>query len=150
MKYELYYETTSRLLAAHGLHDWHVTSDKAIHRLGYAHSGKKIISLSIYHLQNSDDSEIIDTIRHEVAHAIVGTRNKHNSLWKMKAIEIGARPKACGPAVKNIETIVKPKYSGICAKCGKAFYAYRRLKGMQNRIHAVCGKEGIVAFSPCY
>ena len=39
---------------------------------------------------NGDD--IINTVLHEIAHAIAGGENHHNGYWKSCAIAIGAKP----------------------------------------------------------
>jgi hypothetical protein len=40
--------------------------------------------------------EIVDTILHEIAHALVGPRHGHDTVWKAKCTDIGARPERCG------------------------------------------------------
>lgn len=42
-----------------------------------------------------DPAHVVDTIRHEIAHALAGARAGHGSVWKMWARTVGAIPVAC-------------------------------------------------------
>ena len=80
----------------HGLNDWSVritTSERA--PLGLCSDKDKCIILNALHLDIHPDSEIIDTIQHEIAHALVGCMNGHNDVWMKKAVELGANPVPC-------------------------------------------------------
>lgn len=39
-------------------------------------------------------ADLLDTLRHEYAHLIVGIHHKHNVRWRMAAASLGAKPKA--------------------------------------------------------
>lgn len=66
--------------------------------------------------------QVIDTLRHEAAHAIAGVEAKHGPVWKATARRLGATPKACGTLsaaqreARAAET--KPRYTLRCARCG--------------------------------
>lgn len=47
------------------------------------------IIINAHHIDLHDEKEIINTIRHEIAHALVGPGHGHNSIWADKAKEIG-------------------------------------------------------------
>lgn len=53
----------------------------------------KTIEVSIFFLSHATREESRDTIRHEIAHALVGN-HLHDSRWKEIARRIGARPSA--------------------------------------------------------
>lgn len=72
----------------HGLTDWNFKLDKAKRRLGSCQYHSKTISLSI-HLFKLPEEEIMQTLLHEIAHALVGPRAGHGPRWKQKAIAIG-------------------------------------------------------------
>lgn len=137
---------TRDLLDSHGLEDWHIrlTIDLTKPFLGLCSGKDKCIILNAHHIDTHPDVEVIDTIRHEVAHAIVGTEHGHNDIWKAKAVELGAAPTICStmsldPHIINAirsgaevkvefteETIVHrtPKYTVTrlqdkCETCGK-------------------------------
>lgn len=51
-----------------------------------------VIQISTHHCIHSDEEYIKDTILHEIAHALVGTHNGHNEVWKEMAVKVGAKP----------------------------------------------------------
>lgn len=71
---------------------------------------------------NSEDT-VLNTILHEIAHALAGGRAKHGWRWKLIAAGIGAKPERCAAA----DTIKPPgKYNLVCRSCGKRIIRYRR------------------------
>jgi hypothetical protein len=78
-------------LDKYGLSDWHIriTTDPNAPFLGLCVYKDKSIILNAHHIDIHPRAEIINTIRHEVAHAIVGPGHSHNSTWEEKAREIG-------------------------------------------------------------
>lgn len=78
-------------LDKHNLTDWKVriSNDPNQPYLGLCSYKDKAILLNAYHCEIHPDTEIINTIRHEVAHALVGFSNGHNEIWAAKAKEIG-------------------------------------------------------------
>lgn len=44
----------------------------------------------------NDREQVLDTIYHEIAHAIVGGKHHHDRVWKAKARELGAVPTPAG------------------------------------------------------
>ena len=47
------------------------------------------ISINYNHAINDCESEVRNTILHEIAHAIVGANNGHKKIWQVKARELG-------------------------------------------------------------
>jgi len=111
----------------HGLLDWSFKWDKGKRRMGYCSATKNVVSMSIigYTLRPIEDS--INTLLHEIAHALVGCSNGHNRIWKNKCIEIGCSP----TRTFNIpaEQMAKPAYGATCGCCGKIHTKYRKTKG---------------------
>lgn len=120
-----------RHMQAHGLHGWKFKWSKSNSRLGSCHYSTKTIKLSIYYL-HLQDAEIIDTILHEIAHALVGRGHRHGHVWKAKAREIGARPKACASVGASTKP---PLYKLHCHKCGYARSFFRKVRRKYS-----CGK----------
>jgi hypothetical protein len=85
-------EVGRKLLDEFGLHDWTIQLDNSVERVGQCRPGKKEIGVSFYYLEESTWEEIEDTIRHEIAHALVGPGHGHDLTWKRKCIEVGAKP----------------------------------------------------------
>lgn len=75
-----------------GLADWGVrlsVQDKDKSYLGLCSYKDKVIILNGFHVDIHPDLEIIDTIKHEVAHAVVGSGHGHDEVWATKAKELG-------------------------------------------------------------
>lgn len=77
------------LLRDHGLEHWRVTTDRAKTRAGVCRFGARTISLSAPLTRLHDESEVRDTLLHEIAHALVGPTHGHDDVWRSKAVEIG-------------------------------------------------------------
>ncbi len=78
-------------LDKYGLSDWHVrlTTDPNAPFLGLCVYKDKSIILNAHHIDMHPRAEILNTILHEVAHAIVGPGYGHSETWAEKAREIG-------------------------------------------------------------
>jgi hypothetical protein len=55
----------------------------------------KRIEISKYYAQHSPRESILDTLLHEIAHALAGPKAGHGPSWKAIAVRIGANPRAC-------------------------------------------------------
>lgn len=77
-------------LNRHGLKDWGVmiTTNPDLPFLGKCMYKDKKIVLNAFHIDIHPDAEVIDTILHEVAHALCPLQG-HNDVWATKAREIG-------------------------------------------------------------
>lgn len=96
---------------------WTFKLDNAKRRFGCCKYNKKQITLSKFLLPHvANDSDIIDTILHEIAHALVGSRHGHDHVWKAKAIEIGCKAQRCGgDKIKDRSELAKTyKWIGTC------------------------------------
>lgn len=81
---------TRDLLDSNGLKDWHIHLNTNVNSnfLGLCSYKDKSILLSAHHIDIHPNEEIINTIRHEVAHALC-PGNGHDSIWAAKARELG-------------------------------------------------------------
>ncbi len=110
--------TAKNLLKHHGLHDWVVATNRAMTTAGRCSYRKKTIFISKHHMLNSKENEVLDTIIHEIAHALT-PGHKHDAVWKSKAIELG-----CSGNV-YCTTFTKKPFHISCA-CRKVnLYRYR-------------------------
>jgi len=142
-------ETTAlanRLLKEYGLAElgWRFEFSNRKTQVGTCfHTEKKIVFSKWY--VESHPNQIEDTIRHEIAHALVGPEHGHDNVWRRKCLEVGARPERCvntddGHATrtakhnwelrcdnKDCPNTTRWKYDrlsrraryGICPNCGK-------------------------------
>ena len=65
--------------------------------LGQAH-GNGTVKLSTLFIGTPARRDLIDTIRHELAHLIAGLRAGHGARWRQIARNLGAQPRATGDA----------------------------------------------------
>lgn len=96
----------------HGLlqQGWVLQFDQAVSRSGYCSYRQKIISLSEPITLLNPKSEVLDTILHEIAHALT-PGSGHNQYWKSMAMSIGGSGSRCAAA----DTKVPPKkWIGYC------------------------------------
>src|SRR4051794_5930902 len=71
-----------RLLALYDLSCWEFGWDKARRRLGLCDHGRQRVSLSVFFVRRNSTAAIVDCLKHEVAHAIVGRGHGHDEVWK--------------------------------------------------------------------
>jgi predicted SprT family Zn-dependent metalloprotease len=105
----------NELMELHGITEkgWIFVFDNAKLRYGCCKHRYKQITLSQYMLPHMADSDIIDTILHEIAHALVGRGNGHNWIWRRKAREIGCKAQRCGSKIKDRSKLTY-KWTGTC------------------------------------
>lgn len=86
--------------------------------------GIKKIEFSKKFLQFGTEAQIMDTIKHELAHAFVywttGELHGHDKIWQDIAKRLGANPKAIaeGQFYEGLPEKIN-KYTIYCKKCGK-------------------------------
>lgn len=119
---------------------------RTLGRVCYNHGGVKVIEFSRKLLLFGTETQINDTIRHELAHAFVywktGETHGHDKVWKEMAESLGARPERLAEGQIYKESAEKVhKYTIYCKKCGK-------LVGYRDRACAITrGEEGY--YSKC-
>lgn len=102
---------------------WSFKFDNAKCRFGLCSFRKKTISLSRHLVELNSESEVEETILHEIAHALVGPRHGHDLVWKKKALAIGCNGKRC----YDLGVVVpKSKYILTCLNCGGIFECNRK------------------------
>jgi len=128
-------ELAETLMAEHGLFHWGFEFDRAKRRFGCCHFTDKKITLSSELVKLNDEGRVKNTILHEIAHALVGSRHGHNAVWRAKAIEIGCDGQRCYTQ-KNTE-VVKGKLTAVCPNCGHVHYKHRKIRNPNRKIFCV-------------
>jgi predicted SprT family Zn-dependent metalloprotease len=124
------------LLAVHGLNDWSFGFNRRKRSLGLCVFHRRTIEVSVFFVLQNPPEEIVDTILHEIAHALVGPRHGHDRVWKQKCREIGAKPQRCGHA-----EMPEGKWRASCGQCGKKFHRHRKPKRTRGWHCRSCGPE---------
>lgn len=124
------------LMQEHGLSGWTFRFDHAFRRFGTCNNRKRVITLSRKIVLLSNESQVRNTILHEIAHALTPGQN-HNAVWRAKALEIGCDGKRCyGDEV----TTPVPKYRLFCPNCNIEVPRYRRHRKVKLACLACCNR----------
>jgi predicted SprT family Zn-dependent metalloprotease len=120
-------ELARQLMLTHGLTDWEFGINTNVRRAGvcfYPHgSTPGRIELSAHFSERNSDDEIRDTILHEIAHALVGPKHGHDTVWRAMCVKIGARPNRCyGEEVE----MPKGQWRAKCPTCEAEYDRHRK------------------------
>lgn len=120
-------------------------SARMVRSLGRAYPSSNLIRLSTW----LSAQQVDDTVRHELAHIAMGSRNRktpHGLDWRTWAQKIGAVPKATSLSPPKFAPKATRKifYWGLtCSNCG---VRAMRARNLQNLYHVPCGpKRGKMA-----
>ncbi len=98
---------------------WQFAFDLAPERGGLCRYAEKQITLSVTYCLKASKEEIVDTILHEIAHAIVGPKHGHDATWKAAARRIGCTAERCHHVQHT-----PPRWHGQCG-CGQQWKRQR-------------------------
>jgi predicted SprT family Zn-dependent metalloprotease len=116
--------------------DWRFEFSNRRRQLGTCfHRQRKIVFSN--HFDHIERSEIEDTIRHEIAHALVGPGHGHDQVWKRMCLQVGANPMRLAPA--HIKSSAKHNYVIKCVVCNAEWYRYRLKQAAFRYRH--CGEQ---------
>jgi predicted SprT family Zn-dependent metalloprotease len=104
----------------HGIGHWTFQFDNSVSRFGYAHPGTRTISLSRKLVALNPEAEVLNTILHEIAHALTPGHH-HDNVWRAKAVSIGCT----GSRTHNAEVPVG-KWTLSCTTCDFSVTRNRR------------------------
>jgi len=138
-------QITRKILKENNLKGWSATTNRRKRSFGVCNYTKRQIELSQYLTPLCTDDAIMDTIYHEIAHALTPGHN-HDRVWKRKAIELGGTGERTSGEwkYKDGEVKIETKYTLVCPVCG---YKAPRSRRPKNKLS--CGKHG-PRFDPTY
>lgn len=84
-------------MAEHGLtsRGWRLAFNRRKSALGLCNYSKKTIFLSEVYVALNSHANVLNTILHEIAHALAGHHAGHGPYWQEVCRNIGARPERC-------------------------------------------------------
>jgi predicted SprT family Zn-dependent metalloprotease len=120
----------NELFKQYQLDGWKFGYDNAKTSAGMCRHRCKQITLSNYFVLNykTTENDLLDTIKHEIAHAIVGGNHGHDRVWKAKALEVGC---------KNNDRCLKFRFAEgrwetFCPnQCWKPYRVHKRQRGLE-------------------
>jgi predicted SprT family Zn-dependent metalloprotease len=125
------------LLYRHDLSDWSFGFNRRKTEMGVCLYDPRRIELSVYFVALNDDETILDTLLHEIAHALTGPGHGHDHLWKCICHRVGARPERLSYEARMPEG----RWQAVCAGCGMLHHKHRRPKRMIGWYCRSCGRD---------
>lgn len=117
-------ETAAAMFAEHRLEGWTFGLASSKRRLGVCKYREKRIEISEYYSRHNPDPAVLDTLLHEIAHALAGPEAGHGPKWQAIAARLGATPQACD---NSPDTIVQPgDWQTTCPACQRTHHRYKR------------------------
>lgn len=114
-------------------------SRKNSRRLGACFYRQKMIEINQLYAYHNPLLSVVDTILHEIAHAIAYEQTRtvqhHNPLWHSISLQIGCNGNRTGTDRTPID--IACKWGIYCPNCGKLGNCHRKLR---NRICSNCKK----------
>lgn len=111
-------------LAEHNLPGWSFAFGESKRRLGVCKYLVKRIEIARYYATHSAEDHVLDTLFHEIAHALAGPKAGHGPVWQAIAIRLGAKPQACD---RSGEAVVQPgDWQADCPGCTQTHHRYKQ------------------------
>jgi predicted SprT family Zn-dependent metalloprotease len=98
-----------------GPNPWRYGTANSRRFLGICYGKRRVIKMSKFFFDKVSPAQIVDTIRHEIAHALDFKRNgssSHGPKWKAIAVEVGAKPERCCSSPVTMKPFYLVKYEG--------------------------------------
>lgn len=106
---------TRDLMDHHGLQDWDIRIGSARNMAGMCNYSRKQITMSLFLANARSRENTVDTILHEIAHALTPKDGGHGKEWKAMASAIGADPSRCFDS-QEIDPEKRFRFIGFCMK----------------------------------
>jgi predicted SprT family Zn-dependent metalloprotease len=111
-------------LRKHGLHSWSFGLAQTKRRQGVCKFLDRRIEIAEYYAIHNPPEKVLDTLLHEIAHALAGPKAKHGLAWKAIARRLGATPRAYDTCAKT--AVLPGDWQATCPACEKTYHRYKR------------------------
>lgn len=129
---------------------WHLTLHASYRQVGLCSYVERRVFLSVHFLNRLPAASMLDTVRHEMAHALAGPGTNHGVAWRHWCAKTGANPERCLDL--PVEAMSHLPWKLVCSACGHVF-RYLAARGRRRRQlqHSRCGPQGILVYerNPC-
>jgi predicted SprT family Zn-dependent metalloprotease len=119
-----------------GLDDWSFGWNRRVWSMGLCRYSLRRIELSVHLVQRNPAEEVMETLLHEVAHALTGAGHGHDRAWRAMCVRVGCRPVRCGEA-----DMPEGRWRATCGGCGATFRRHRRPRRLTGWNCRRCGRE---------
>lgn len=130
---------TQNLLKLHGLTGWNVTFSRATSRAGRCLPMTKTIEISRPVMKMRTVEDTMNTIRHEVAHAIVGSGHAHDQVWKRTFLALGGTGERA-VSIDSLQNLSGYRWAYYCPSCHDLVAATVRLMKVENKRTRCCNQ----------
>jgi predicted SprT family Zn-dependent metalloprotease len=120
-------------LSEHGLINWTFKFDKSVRRFGSCKWHKTQITISSHLASINTEARCLNTLLHEIAHALAGAIHNHDKQWESIAKKIGCDGDRCYTSSNTM--VIQPVYQAICSHCRANVGQYFRRRKL---FHKVC------------
>jgi len=111
--------------------------------LGLCSYSNKTIYLSAIYVNHNTESDVLNTIRHEIAHALTPGAN-HGRMWKLMAMKVGC---VSVNRVNEKANMPKGRWTIKCKLCGSTSEKHRHTKLIQTNAKGYhcskCGRRSV-------
>jgi len=137
------------LLDFWNLSEWEFRLGTRCRSLGVCKMREKLIEVQEFHAIHDSAEDVLDTLKHEIAHALAWIRYGtsiavHGREWQELAKLVGCSPAGCETTAASIShRLAKQpgKYTATCGGCGQTFNWYRKPKRMTGKYCTPCGPD---------
>lgn len=110
----------------YGLTHWNVVINDTKRTLGQCCHSIKTIKMSKAFFLHMEKADVLDTILHEIAHALVGPGHGHSAIWQDMAVRIGASPNATAKGKKLPSALERGAKWVLVTPSGKVLQSWFR------------------------
>lgn len=117
---------------------WNFGWMRATKTLGRCYYLRQEIKLSQSFVDLNEEDKVEETIRHEIAHALVGMGHGHGEEWKSTAYMVGCKD----PKARCTDDDLKMAEGRYVAECGECGHRYSRHRPTKPGARFSCSRHG--------